>query len=643
MDIKKWISTVVSNSTVENPLSAEHIAMCVGHITPDEVDSIMRELMQQSDMIVKCDSGYYCKNEQDDIVSIANKNVLDRRVWEYIIQHFDNVVDAQLFIAKMSEIAVTQNKKIEFQNLMNGTLQIIAEDYRENIRQNKFDNAVSQAEKQYDNAPEFVKTRILKNGDVKAYIDCTLLADYLRENYSFKLVRNPFSDDTDIYLYDNDSGIYNRLSADMLQGFIKQPIENYDKTLVKSYDLREVMTLLKTDIHSCTCEDFNTNEDIIVFENGVLNIRTGEVVPHNPEYLSTIRIPCSYTPVGETLPTMFDAWESAKQNAPVFTQYLIDLCSGDKKVIRLILEFMGVALSNVYGHRYKSGLFLVGKGDTGKSQLFLLIQKLLGEQNCAKSSLEQLESRFGKVNMFGKRFVDDPDISFATIRELATFKQATGGDRQQIEKKGKDPFYFVFRGVLAFGCNRLPQFCGDRGEWVYNRIIPVECKNVIPKHKQNKHIVDDMYKEREEIIRLLIPFLMQTVNNNYTFDIPDSCLALKEQYKEDNDPVRQFFAECCQFRSGKFKVIKDNDYTRREIYSTYKYWYKENVKEYSACVSERKFRDSIVDILAEADIEEDDAVFGYNGGRYYAITLNDDGKQYYNEFMFEKTRYRNKS
>ncbi|MDD6490157.1 MAG: primase-like DNA-binding domain-containing protein, partial [Clostridia bacterium] len=118
------------------------------------------------------------------------------------------------------------------------------------------------------------------------------------------------------------------------------------------------------------------------------------------------------------------------------------------------------------------------------------------------------------------------------------------------------------------------------------------------------------------------------------------CLALKEQYKEDNDPVRQFFAECCQFRQGKFKVIKDNDYTRREIYSTYKYWYKENVSSYYNSVSEKKFKDDILEILAEGEIEKDDAIFKYNGGRYYAITLNDDGKKYYNEFMFEKARYR---
>lgn len=638
---RNMIRTLISNTTVENPISAENIAVCIGHTTADEVEAVMRELMQQSDMIVKCDGGYYCKNEEDIILSVAEENVLDRRISDYVIQHFDDVVDAQIFIARLSEIAKQQKKKTEFQNLMKGIIRVIASNHKEIMRQKKIDDAIAQATKQYENAPDFVKTRTTKNGDVKAYIDCTLLAQYLRDNYSFKLVRNPFSDDTDIYLYDNDKGIYRRLSTDVLQGWIKQPIESYDKTLVKSYDLREVMILLKTDRHSCTCEDFNTNEDIIVFENGVLNIKTGELLPHSPKYLSTIQIPCSYKPVGETMPTMFEAWESAKKAAPVFSQYLTDLCDGDKKVIKLILEFMGVALSNVFGHRYKSGLFLVGKGDTGKSQLFLLIQKLLGEQNCAKSSLEQLESRFGKVRLFGKRFVDDPDISFATIKELATFKQATGGDKQQVEQKGKDPFDFVFKGILAFGCNRLPQFCGDRGEWVYNRIIPVECKNVIPKHKQNKHLVDDMYAERDEIMRLLIPFLIQTVSNNYAFDIPDCCVTLKEQYKEDNDPIRQFFAECCQFRNGKFKVIRDDDYSRRDIYATYKYWYKENVKEYSACVSERKFRDSLVDILAEGGIDEEDAVFEYQGGRYYAITLNDDGKMYYNDFMSQKTKCRN--
>lgn len=641
MDTNSIIMSLVSNTTKENPMSAENIAACAGHTTADEVRALMGELMKQSDTITECKDGYYCKSEQDSILEIAEKNVLDKRISDYIIQNFDDVIEAQLFIASMSDIAKRQKKKTEFQNLTKGILRIIAADSKEIIHRQKLENAQRIAAEQYKNAPDFIKTRTTKNGEVKPYVDCPLLAQHIRENYKFKLVRNPFSDNTDIYFYSNRKGIYKRLSDDVLQSIIKLPIEKYDKTLVKSNDLREVMILLKTDRQSCTYEDFNSNEDIIVFNNGVLNIKTGELTPHSPEHLSTISIPCDYKQNGDKMPTLFEAWETAKINAPVFTQYLIDLSGGDKGVIKLILEFMGVAISNVFGHRYKSSLFLVGKGDTGKSQLFLLIQKLLGEDNCAKSSLEQLESRFGKVSMFGKRFVDDPDISFATIKELATFKQATGGDRQQVEQKGKDPFDFVFKGLLAFGCNRLPQFCGDRGEWVYNRIIPVECKNVIPKNRQNKHIVDDMYKEREEIVSLLVPFLMQTVNNNYSFDIPDCCITLKNQYKEDNDPIRQFFAECCKFRDGKYKVIKDKDYSRRDIYATYKYWYKENISTYYNSVSEKKFKDGIVDLLSECDIAEKDAVFDTRDGRYYIITLNDNGIMYFNELMHQKQIYKN--
>ncbi len=48
---------------------------------------------------------------------------------------------------------------------------------------------------------------------------------------------------------------------------------------------------------------------------------------------------------------------------PVFDAYLETLSDGDKKVQQLLLEFMGVSISNVKGWRMKKALFLVGDGD----------------------------------------------------------------------------------------------------------------------------------------------------------------------------------------------------------------------------------------------------------------------------------------
>ena len=41
--------------------------------------------------------------------------------------------------------------------------------------------------------------------------------------------------------------------------------------------------------------------------------------------------------------------------------------------------------------------------------------------------------------------------------------------------------------------NRLPKFGGDDGKWVYDRIMVVDCPNVIPKEQQDKQLLEKMY------------------------------------------------------------------------------------------------------------------------------------------------------
>jgi len=161
---------------------------------------------------------------------------------------------------------------------------------------------------------------------------------------------------------------------------------------------------------------------------------------------------------------------------------------------------MGVALSNIKGYRMKKALFMVGEGNTGKSQLKGLTERLLGSQNYSNIELSQLEERFGSYSLFNKRLAGSSDMGYVSVKELKIFKQITGGDNIFMEDKGKSGFSGRFNGVLWFGMNELPKFGGDRGEWVYNRIIPFVCSNVIPENEQDKEITDKMYAERETII-----------------------------------------------------------------------------------------------------------------------------------------------
>lgn len=69
-------------------------------------------------------------------------------------------------------------------------------------------------------------------------------------------------------------------------------------------------------------------------------------------------------------------------------------------------------------------------------------------------------------------------------------------------QKGQQAFEFTFNGLLWFCMNRLPKFGGDDGKWVYDRIMVVDCPNVIPKEQQDKQLLEKMFAERRGKKRL---------------------------------------------------------------------------------------------------------------------------------------------
>ena len=149
------------------------------------------------------------------------------------------------------------------------------------------------------------------------------------------------------------------------------------------------------------------------FQNGLLHLSTMTLSPHDPKVLSTIQLPCNWKP---------------NTPAPVFDEYLKTLTDGDPGITQLLMEFIGACLSNVKGHRMKKALFMVGDGNTGKSQVRSLVEKLLGKGNYANIDLRTIEARFGTGVIYGTRLAGTADMSFLTIDELKTFNETSMKD-----------------------------------------------------------------------------------------------------------------------------------------------------------------------------------------------------------------------
>lgn len=458
--------------------------------------------------------------------------------------------------------------------------------------------------------PSFILTNETTGREI---VSAPLLAKHIRENLPYILVRNHGKEDTFIYVYED--GKYVLHSRDMMIGRIKSYVEEYDETLVKIPKINETLRLLETDLKNIRHDELNQDERYINFNNGLLDLQTMTLVDHTPDVYSTIQIPCD--------------WVSVPKATPVFDNYMTTLTSGNTDYREIILEFMGLIFSNVPGFRIKKALFIQGPGDSGKSQIKSLTERIVGKGNFAGIDMKAIEARFSTGVIYGTRMAGSSDMSYMSLSELKVFKLLTGGDSVMGEFKGLNAFEYTYKGLLWFCMNELPKFSGDTGEWVYDRMIIIKCLNSIPPEKQDRLLLDKMYEEREGIVFKAIYALKRLIDRGYRIIEPESVLLARKEYMIMNNPVRLFFDECMSRWYGGH--IQEHC-TTGKVYEVFKAWSNDNNNGYH--VTEGEFRKELSQHLGMAYA---DLITRRNGQSYfkdYGLTL-ETKKRYEKVYGFD--------
>ena len=440
------------------------------------------------------------------------------------------------------------------------------------------------------------------------YVVVPLLAEHVRKNLRYLLVRDNGKQGLLKYVYED--GVYRLYADDMFKGYIKKFIENYDPELVKIGQVSEAYQHIITDLNYVGQDELNADETLINFKNCLLRVTADTLtpIPHTPNVYSTIQIPCNWT--GKPSPT------------PIFDSYMNTLTNRQDAVTGLLLEVIGLIISNIKAWRTKKSLFMVGPGDSGKSVIKTLTEMFVGKGSFIGIDLKEIEARFGTGAIYGTRLAGSSDMSFLTVDELKTFKKITGGDSLFAEFKGQQAFEFTYNGFLWFCMNRLPKFGGDDGEWVYNRIMVVNCPNAIPKDKQDTQLIGKLYAEREGIIYKAVKALQQVIRNGYRFTEPESVTAARAAYQSDNSTVISFFNECmCERPSDKV----EDSCTTGKVYKVYKAWCADNNNGYAKTYKE--FRDQLADYLGTTFYEM--IAKRHTGTFYRSYTLTIDTKKQY--------------
>lgn len=300
----------------------------------------------------------------------------------------------------------------------------------------------------------------------------------------------------------------------------------------------------------------NTPRATYNLEKGV----TGEQ-PHDPFDLITKITECSPGDEG------MDIWLEALET----------FFCGDAELIEYVQKVIGLA---AIGKVYEEFIIIAyGDGANGKSTFWNTIARVLGTYSGKISS--DILTMGNKVNaqpemaeLKGKRLIIASEMQEGVRLNTAMVKQLCSTDEIQACKKYKDPFHFVPSHQVVLYTNHLPKVgANDDGIWRRLKVIPFNAK--IKGNSDIKNYADYLYeKAGSAIMKWIIEGAEKVSKTDHKVDDPKCVRDAVAAYREDNDWLGHFIADCCDVgdglteKSGEFYqqyrayCIQSGEYTR---------------------------------------------------------------------------------
>lgn len=292
----------------------------------------------------------------------------------------------------------------------------------------------------------------------------------------------------------------------------------------------------------------------INFANGLYDLKTNQLKPHTPNFLSKNQIPYNFS-------EKYD-----EQSMEILMNILKTIV--EEESIPVLLEYIGMCMT--VGILHQQFIILYGEGGNGKSTLLTLITNLLGAANVSNVSLEDLsnDKSFTLGLLEGKLANIGGELGKNGVVDMKNLKLLTGEDKVRMEKKFKDSEFKSSYAKMIFSCNFIPSF-NESGTAIKRRLRIVNCpykvadKAIYNSEEIAKYVAD------KEIINCLIYMSVKAysnvINNTKQLTITSTMERLIDEYLDSLKIVKKFIMENVtlldyEMYNGKFELHKELTY-----------------------------------------------------------------------------------
>jgi putative DNA primase/helicase len=292
--------------------------------------------------------------------------------------------------------------------------------------------------------------------------------------------------------------------------------------------------------------------------NGVVDLKTGELLQGMPELHITRRAPVGYTRGHRNT-----RWET----------FLDEATQGDKELQEYLQKAAGYSLS---GSNMYDILFLVyGPPGSGKNTFVEALVKVLGTKQYAwpldSTILAQGDGMSNSTDLYhwaqlrGRRMVWIDELPESERIKENAVKKLTGSSEISARSPGEQPFVFQSQAKLWISTNNRPIITDD-AMWRRIRPIPFEYKPPTPDPGLKEYIFDP-----EGALPAVLSWAVEGAVKIFTSSEPDAlgwCSAVKnaaEMYQKNEDRIGLFLSE-------ETEQSEHDNIPVKNLYLRYKNW-----------------------------------------------------------------------
>jgi len=300
--------------------------------------------------------------------------------------------------------------------------------------------------------------------------------------------------------------------------------------------------------------DFDADPMLFNCANGVIDMRTGELLDHDPKYLMMLQSKIAYDPAAQ---------------APRWQAFL-ERCLPDPEIRAYLQRATGYSLT---GSMAEQAMFLHhGPGANGKS-VYLVVASMLAGQYAQVVPRETLlakgstpEHPTSVARMHGKRFMQASETGVGRRLDEETVKGLTGGEQQTARFMGANFFDFTPTGKIHLVTNHLPRLTDAESIW--RRLHLIAWTQTIPVAERDPRLATEEYWiEAGEAPGILAWAVQGAVlwGQEGRLHMPKSMVDDLAEYRTDQDILGEFVTLRLEKDEHGYAAISD-------IYGAYQNW-----------------------------------------------------------------------